>query len=177
MASGLDALHAAAAVGDDRDAWYWQQLYGNTQTLNTVRWWRQGTLRLRTSVEEVINFAQEATDCHCLLGATEGQRYCLQQNFSLAALPHHQCRQCCRLTARPSPAFCLCRSDGEDCHSQADKAAWLAAKAALDKEAETAASDNDDGLGPSRRDMVLSEGKTRCKDAGDTFLTAKFSCQ
>ena len=53
LSSGLGTIHTAAAAGNERDAAFWQQLYANTQTLHTVRWWRQGTLRLRTSVEEV----------------------------------------------------------------------------------------------------------------------------
>lgn len=49
---------------------------------------------------------------------------------------------------------------------QADKAAWKAAKAALDEEAALAAEDNEDGMGYARSEMVLSQGKQRCSDAG-----------
>ena len=65
----------------------------------------------------------------------------MKQTYHMRAL---QCRGCC----------------------QADKAAWDAAKAAVDEEADLAAMDNADGLGQERRELVLSNSKQRCAEAG-----------
>ncbi|KAK9793761.1 hypothetical protein WJX73_004838 [Symbiochloris irregularis] len=106
LSDGLGAVHSAAAAGEEeRDAHYWRQLYGSTQTLNTVRWWRQGTMRLRTSVEE------------------------------------------------------------------ADKASFHAARAAVEEEADKAARDDEDGLGSSRREMILAQSKQLCSEAAAQLRT------
>lgn len=47
------------------------------------------------------------------------------------------------------------------------------AKAAVDAEAELAARDNADGLGAARRELILSEGRKICSDAGPPWFTSQ----
>ena len=75
VGDGIVALHEASVPpGHMAGPIFWRDLWLSSSCMNTVRWWRHGAHELKTSVEEVSVWPEQAPAIlvlQCLLGMQE----------------------------------------------------------------------------------------------------------